>query len=70
MSERVRLGLSAVATLAALFMALTVYSPASGSLSIACESQSCRDEVSANAWNPIWVIGQLLSAAASDISAH
>lgn len=70
MSERVRLRLSAVAALAALFMALTVYSPPSGSLSVACDSQSCRDEVAANGWNPIWVIGQLLASAASDISAH
>jgi hypothetical protein len=65
MSERLRFGLSAVGALAALFMALTVYSPASGSLSAACESQSCKDEVAANAWNPIWVIGELLPAAAS-----
>jgi hypothetical protein len=64
-SERLRLGLSVAAALAALFMALTVYSPASGSLSAACESQSCKDEIAANAWNPIWVIGELLSAAAS-----
>lgn len=65
MSERLRLGLSVLGALAALSMALTVYSPASGSLSATCQSQSCKDEVAANAWNPIWVVGELLSAAAS-----
>lgn len=66
MRERLRLGLSAVAALMALFMALTVYSPGStGHLTAACESQSCKDEVAANAWNPIWVIGELLTASHS-----
>jgi hypothetical protein len=65
MSECLRLDLSVVATLAALVHGLTVYSPVSGSLHVACGGQSCRDEVPVNAWNPIRVIGELLSVAAS-----
>lgn len=65
MSEHGRLGMSVVAILTALFMALTVYSPASGSLSLAYENQPCLHAVSANVWNPICVISEFLPAAAS-----
>ena len=61
MYERLRSGLYVPATAATLFMALVVFSPGvGGTLTASCESQSCRDEVATNLWNPVWTIRQLV----------
>jgi len=59
MSERVKFGVSIVAALCAAFMAMSVFSNP-GRLAASCTDETCRSEVAANAWNPLWATGHII----------